>query len=172
MEKEILAVGDSAALEIILSTRKYKSRVVKKPRIQTNEGPPDKHVQISANVVIRPDSTYPIVINPYKIDLSQFTEKVIKKAKFKITNVSDQKLDINLTSLPRGLFEVKLPKSIKPGSTESGEIKLLDDALEQSFQKSITIQLTDADSSRFTVPIKRTVRDMTKKLGAKAAPGK
>jgi len=172
LEKEIIAVGDSAALEIIFSTRKYKSRVAKKPRIQTNEGPPDKYVQISADVVLRPDSTYPIVINPYKIDLSQFTEKVIKKAKFKITNVSDQELDISLKSLPRDLFEVSLPGSIKPGGTESGEIKLLNDALEKSFEKSITIQLTDADSSRFTIPIKRTVRDMTKKLGATEAPGK
>jgi hypothetical protein len=172
LDKEILAVGDSAALEIILSTRRYKSRVVKKPRIQTNEGPPDKHVQISANVVVRPDSTYPIVINPYKIDLSQFTEKVIKKAKFMITNVSDQELDVSLKSLPRDIFEVKLPKRIKPGSTESGEIKLMDGALGQSFQKSITIELTDADSSRFTIPVKRTVRDMTKRLGAKGNSGK
>ena len=162
MEKDLLAVGDSTILEIILSTKKYRNRLMKRPRIKTNEGPPDKHVQISAEVVLRPDSTYPIIISPYKIDMSQFTEKVIDKAKFKITNVSDQEISLDMISFPGELMEVKLPQKIKPGKTEKGEIKLKSEVLEESFYKSFTLELNDEKKTRFTIPVKRTVKDMTK----------
>jgi hypothetical protein len=59
LEKKVLAVGDSTRLEIIFSTKRYKGKVSKRPRIKTNEGPPDKHVQISASMMPRPDSTNP-----------------------------------------------------------------------------------------------------------------
>jgi len=162
LEKELLAVGDSTILEIILSTKKYRNRLLKKPRIQTNEGPPDKSVQVSANVILRPDSTYPLIISPYKIDMSQFTEKVIDKAKFKITNVSDQKLNLDLISYSDDIMEIKLPKEIKPGKTEKGEIKLKSDKITESFYKSFTLELNDEKKTRFTIPVKRTVKDMTK----------
>ncbi|MCK4632706.1 MAG: DUF1573 domain-containing protein [candidate division Zixibacteria bacterium] len=164
----MLAVGDSTTLEIIFSTKRYRGDSRKRPKIQTNEGPPDKFVTIIANIVQRPDSTYPIVINPYKIDMSQFTDKVIKKAKFKITNVSDQKLKLTMVALPEGLMKIKLPKSIDPGKTVEAEVKLHKDILGESFHKSFTFEMDDADKSRFTVPIKRTVKNMTKKAGKKA----
>ena len=161
MEKDVIAVGDSTRLEIIFSTKRYRGQSRKRPNIQTNEGPPDKYVSISANVVQRPDSTYPIIINPYKIDMSQFTKKKIKKAKFKITNVSDQKLNLSMVALPKELMEIKLPKSIDPGKTAEAEVKLHKDKLEESFHKSFTFEMDDEESSRFTIPIKRTVKDMT-----------
>ena len=76
LEKSEIAVGDSTRLEIIFNTKKYTKRITKSPRIQTNEGPPDKRVQIISEVVARPDSTYPVVIIPYKLDLTQFGEKI------------------------------------------------------------------------------------------------
>ena len=87
MEKKEIAVGDSTRLEIIFSTKQYKTRVTKRPSIQTNEGPPNKRVQIIATVVLRPDSTYPLVMRPYKLDLTQFGDKVRKDIEFTI-NIS------------------------------------------------------------------------------------
>ena len=69
LEKSIIAPGDSAKLEIIFSTKKYKNRVSKSPRILTNEGQTEKNIRISTHVVTRPDSTYAVVISPYKLDL-------------------------------------------------------------------------------------------------------
>lgn len=154
----MLAVGDSTKLEIIFSTKRYKNRVTKRPRIQTNEGPPNKYVQIVSHVVERPDSTYPVIIRPYKLDLSQFTQKVRDKITFEIKNVSDMKLDLSLVSVPEGLFELDLPKSVKPGGEVKGTLKLKKKAISESFQKSFTIQLNDEKKSRFTIPVKRTVR--------------
>ena len=154
----MLAVGDSTKLEIIFSTKRYKNRVTKRPRIQTNEGPPDKYVQIVSHIVERPDSTYPVIIRPYKLDLSQFTQKVRDKITFEIKNVSDMDLDISLISAPHGLFELDMPKSVKAGGEIKGTLKLKKDAISESFEKSFTIELNDEKKSRFTVPIKRTVR--------------
>lgn len=155
----MLAVGDSTRLEIIFSTRRYKGQISKRPKIKTNEGPPDKFVQISSMVTQRPDSTYPIIIEPYKLDLSQFGEKVVKEKKFTIKNVSDQNLKVSLVSMPDGLFDFKLPKTIKPGKKSEGELKLIKEAYGDTFEKSVTIEVTDAkeEATRFTIPVKRTI---------------
>jgi len=166
LEKTDLAVGDSTRLEIIFDTKTYKSKVTKRPRIQTNEGPPDKHVTITATVVPRPDSTYPVVITPYKLDLSQFSEKPIDQADFRITNVSDQPLHVSLVADEASLFSVKLPETIPPGETAGGQLKLHKDAMAQSFEKSFTFELDDSANSRFTVPVKRTVRVPNQASGA------
>lgn len=154
----MLAVGDSTRLEIIFSTKKYKNRVSKRPRIQTNAGPPDKTVQIISHVVARPDSTFPVVIKPYKLDLSQFTEKVRDQINFKITNVSDDDMDLRIISEEPDYFNVSLPKSIGAGKTIEGTLKLTRNHLKNSFDKSFTFELSDEKGSRFTVPVKRTIR--------------
>jgi len=156
-------------LEIIFSTKRYRNRVTKRPRIETNEGPPHKFVQITSQVVARPDSTYPIVIKPYKLDISQFSPtKVRDQMKFNIKNVSDQDVQITLIDRPEGLFDLELPKTVAAGKTAEGTIKLHPDALKDSFAKSITIELNDQSKSRFTIPIKRTVHTPGKATTAKA----
>ncbi|MFH1373772.1 MAG: hypothetical protein ABII79_08260 [bacterium] len=156
----MLAVGDSTRLEIIFHTKKYKKRITKRPQIQTNEGPPDKRVEIISHITERPDSTYPIVIQPYKLDLSQFSEKIIKDKKFEIANVSDQKLELSVVGMPEGLFEIEVPKSIKPGKSGQGRLKLLEATFGDSFEKSVTIEVVGAEDkevSRFTIPVKRSL---------------
>jgi len=154
----VLPVGDSAKLEIIFDTKTYKSKVSKRPKIQTNEGPPDKMVTITATITPRPDSTYPVVITPYKIDMSQFSDKVIDEAEFTINNVSEQVLDISMIAYAKDYFSVEFPDKIQPGKSASGKIKINKDYLAKSFDKSFTFELNDQQTSRFTVPVKRTIR--------------
>lgn len=161
MSKKELAVGDSTRLEIIFSTKTYKNRITKRPKIQTNEGPPDKRVQIIATVVARPDSTYPLLMKPYKLDLSQFGEKLRDKIDFTIENVSDEKIDLSIISFAHEYFDVNLPSSIDPGKKASCSLKLKKEAHKQNFEKSFTIETSDADKSRFTIPVKRQVRNST-----------
>ena len=134
----------------------------KNPRITTNEGPPDKRVGIETTVVVRPDSTYPAIIDPYKLDLSQFSEKKVWQKEFEITNVSDVPLEVTLIALPIGLMKVELPDRIEPGESGKGRVTLLDGAMEESFEKSFTFELSDEEHSRFTVPVKRSMRTPTK----------
>ncbi len=109
----------------------------------------------------RPDSTYPLIINPYKLDLSQGTDKVIDKIEFTIKNVSDAKLDLKLVSHAYDFFEVELPKSIAAGESAKGKLKLLPSSLDKSLEKSLTIEVSDTNKSRFTVPVKRSLKNGT-----------
>ena len=155
----MVAVGDSSKLEIIFHTKTYKAKMTKRPKIQTNEGPPDKRVSITANVTPRPDSTYPIRMQPYKLDLSQLSDKVIDEIGFTITNVSEEKLDLTMISYSAAMFDVDLPETIGPGKTVKAEVKLTDDGRSKSFEKSFTLELNDKNKTRFTIPVKRTLRN-------------
>ncbi len=99
-----------------------------------------------------------MIFKPYKFDISQYGEKTRKKLEFTITNVTDEKLDIDLVDMPSGMFKLSLPKSVKPGKTAKGKIELLDEFVSEEFQKSITIELTGKETNRFTVPVKRVIR--------------
>ncbi|UCE23947.1 MAG: hypothetical protein JSU74_11700 [Candidatus Zixiibacteriota bacterium] len=145
-------------MEIIFNTGKYKRKITKKPRINTNEGPPGKNVQISAYIVERPDSTYPVSIKPYKLDLTQFGEKVRDQVKFRITNVSDKSVNTSMIATSSEYFEVDLPSSVGPGESAEGVLKLKEFALDKEFEKSFTFDLDDAPKTRFTVPVRRKLR--------------
>jgi hypothetical protein len=77
---------------------------------------------------------------------------------FKITNVSEENVEISLIDMPEGMFKLNLPKKVKAGKTEEGSIEILDDYVSQEFKKSITIQLNDKATTRFTIPVERTIR--------------
>ena len=108
----------------------------------------------------RPDSTYPIVIKPYKLDISQFSQtKIRDEMKFNITNMSDEDLKVALISKPEGMFDLTLPNKVEAGKSAQGTLKLRPEAVETSFEKSFTIELSDSKSTRFTVPVKRKVQN-------------
>ncbi len=157
LEKDELGIGDSTQLEIIYSTKTSLDRVSKSPSIQTNEGPPDKRLQIVATIVAHPDSTFPLVIQPYKLDLSQKTENTIDKIEFGIRNVSDKELKVDFISGAPDYFQVELPKTIKPGELAKGRLVLHKQVLNQAFEKSFTIQAGDDAGTRFTIPVKRAL---------------
>ncbi len=143
---------------MIFDSKNYNGKVTKRPRITTNEGPPDKYVQIMVDITQRPDSTYPIVVKPYKLDLTQFGEKVRSEIKFTIANVSDKDIEATVVSVPTELMDLTLPKTIKAGKTAEGMVKLSKQGVDSKFEKTITIQLNDDKASRFTIPIKRDIR--------------
>jgi len=158
LQKSTLAPGESTELEIIFSTRTYSGRITKRPRIETNEASQPRYVPIYANVVTRPDSTYPLQVRPYKLDLSQFGTTVRDQMKFTLANVSDTSLGVTLVYFPDDLIAVEIPETIGARSDVDAVVRLDEDALEQSFEKSITLRLGDRSGSRYTIPIKRQVR--------------
>ncbi len=118
----------------------------------------------------RPDSTYPVINTPYKVDMSQFTEKKVTRKKLEIANVSDEDLQISLVAWAKEYFDVKMPESVRAGKTVEAEIILHEDVYDKSFDKSLTFELSDEKHSRFTIPVKRTVRNV-KAAGRHAAGG-
>jgi hypothetical protein len=108
--------------------------------------------------VRRPDSTYPVIVKPYKLDLSQIGETVRDEMKFTIENVSETDLDLSLIDDRKDLFQLELPETIPAGKTAEGILRLTDKGIEEEFEKSFTFSLSDETGTRFTVPIRRKIR--------------
>lgn len=162
LESNHLAGGDSTRLEIIFSTGKRSGQVSKSPSIQTSAAGPDQRVRIVTNIITRPDSTYPVIIKPYKLTIGQFADKPRKELSFTIENVSKDEIPIRLIAHPSDLFDVDLPTTIAPRSSAKCSLALKEAGSTGSFEKSFTIELGDAKKTRFTVPVKHIVTPVSK----------
>jgi hypothetical protein len=160
IDKDALAPKDSTRLEIIFNTGTYVGQVEKQPRVMANDSSGERMIHFRANVMARPDSTYPVVVTPYKLDLSQFGEKQRTDIKFSVRNGATQPLTLTVISSSSDYFTVQLPKTVAPGQSVDGLVKLTKEALNKDFEKSFTFQVGDERQSRFTVPVKRTMRQM------------
>ena len=160
LEKDQIAAGDSARLEIIFSTRTYRGQVAKTPRFETNEGGPAQILEIKTFVQARPDSAYPLTVKPYKLDMSQFGTTERGEVTFSLINRSDTELHPTLVDYDVEMFEITLPKTIEPGKPAEAKLVLKEGASAGEFEKSFTFQVDDAEGSRFTVPVKRVIRDL------------
>jgi hypothetical protein len=170
LEKRVLAPGDSTVVEIIFSTGQYGGRVNKTAYITANTGEPERRIIISTEVLARVDSTYPVVISPYVLDLGQSTDPKSEQARFTIRNASDRELIPSLTVYPRDVFEIKLPKRVKAGESAEATLHLKSGA-PAAFMKSFTIALDDTKNSRFTMIARRNAPAKLVAQPAKA-PGK
>ena len=157
LEKSVLAPGEGTAVEIIFSTGQYNGPVTKHPRLETNANPSSRNLVFRATVTGRPDSTSPLLIRPYKLDLSQFGPTVRDQMKFTVSNTSDEEVSLALVSASN-LFSVSLPDKIAAGQSAEGTIQLNQTALSESFEKSFTFRVNDSTLPRFTVPVKRAIQ--------------
>ena len=144
----MLAPGDSTRLQILFKTGHYRNHVEKSPRIESNAGDIPNNIRIESYVVARPDSTFPLVISPYKLDISQFGEKTRDKMTFKVTNVSDKSLKVSVIDRAPDKFDVDLPKKVGAGETIEGTLTLTEDAVLSEFESSLTFEVNDAMKSQ------------------------
>ncbi len=114
---------------------------------------------IHANCVQRPDSTFPVVVKPYKLDISQFGDRTRDRMNFTITNVSEGDVSLALVAGLVDIGTVELPETIKAGQSARGQIVLNADVLEDDFEKSFTFEVGEETKTRFTVPVKRSVKN-------------
>lgn len=170
LQKNMLAAGDSTQLEVIFSTGHYYNQVTKMPRIQTNEGPPDKFVRITTYIQPNPDSMYPIVIKPFKLDLSKIGENGSNEVTFSVHNRTAQLLKLAMIAAPTDCMEISLPKEIPAGKSVEGTVKIKKEFLQKQILKSFTFQLNDEHKTRFTVPVNRTPTTEAQTVDKAAAP--
>lgn len=167
LKKDVLVAGESTELEIIFSTRRYNGKVMKHPSITSNGSANPLKVTIQTDVITRPDSAYPVIISPYKLDISQFGERLRDEMNFTLENRSDKDLKPTLIDYPADLMTVTLPELIPAGGSVKGKVELAESALPQEFEKSITLQFDDQGNSRYSIPVKRAVS--TPKASANAS---
>lgn len=138
-------------------TGKHTGTNSKSPAIQTNEGPPQRKVTIRATVVQQPDSTYPIIIKPYRLYVSRVDTTEIDFAKFTVRNVSDADLGLTVIGAPPGYFNLEVPENVPAGDSVHCKLTVNPEFLSEAFEKSITLQLSDDAQTRFTIPVTRRI---------------
>jgi len=131
--------------------------LVKSPSITTNESAAARRITIMANVEAKPDSTYPIIINPYRLFVSRVGKTDVTTATFTITNVSNSDLKLSVVDKPRGIYKISIPKVVKAKSAVTCRLKLLPGQTLNAFENCFTIELSDTTKTRFTVPVTRRI---------------
>ena len=162
LKDSVLAPGDSTSLEIIFETKSFRGFVAKKPYLETNISEEKIYLRIDAELFPKPESILPVGFEPFKLDVSQFTEKPRSKAKFHLVNKSDKDYEIKMIDIKDKVFDIKMPKKIKAGETIEGILTVHDDKLDTQFQSSFTIQLNDDFQTRISLPIRRILRNIKK----------
>jgi hypothetical protein len=154
-----IAPGDSVLLKIILDTKRFTGFVGKRPSFTTNAGDTVIGVKIYAEMVLIPDSTSPVVLSPPRVAVSQFSTTPHRRGQFTIENRADSDVEITAVDTSGRSFSVSLPEKIEKGGSAEAAILVHEDAVETTFQESITFEATSADErSRYSVPVQRIYR--------------
>lgn len=162
LKDSVLAPGDSTVMEIIFSTKSYVGYVTKKPYLETNASEEKVMVTIHAELFPEPEKMTPLQLNPFRLDVSQFTIAPRRKGTFEIINVTDREYQITPIDISGKSFTVTLPEKIGPGETVIGTVWVNEDAIESAFEQSLTFEINDDGLSRYTLPVRRHYRPRTK----------
>jgi hypothetical protein len=159
IDKYNLGPNDSTGITVELSTRNFSGRISKRPIIEIEGAPARALFRVRANVVSDQDSTYPVIIDPLKIEIKRVSGDKISDFEFSFKNISDEELRLQLIKAPRDMIKLKYPKKIKAGQTKTGKIKLEDKYRDIEFKESVTFQLNDQSETRFTIPINHIIEN-------------
>lgn len=127
----------------------------KTTRIFSND-PTDSIIQISiqADVKAEPYSDFPVQVSPMIVDLSPEEVEENSEIEVNVKNATSDGLDIEIVDMPSDYIKGELSsKLVKPSEEVKLKVKLKREAEDTKLTKSITLQLSDQDSSRFTVPV-------------------
>ena len=104
----------------------------------------------------KPDSNFSVQISPNILDFTTADLGESPEIEVKIRNTTISDLGIKIVDTPIEFVESKLSsKMLKPSGEVKLKVRLKREAKETSLTKSITLELADQDSSRFTVPVKK-----------------
>lgn len=102
----------------------------------------------------KPDSNFSVQISPNVLDFNAIDLAQNAEMEVVIRNITSTDLGIKIVDTPRELVESTLSsKMVKPSGEVKLKVKLKREAKKASLTKSITLELGDQDSSRFTVPV-------------------
>lgn len=159
LKDSVLAPGDSTELEIIFSTKRFRGLTEKKTAILSNAANEAKSwVTFISDLSQESEEMRPLVVNPMRVDVSQFTKTPRRRAKFLIENRSDEDFGLSIIDSYDLNFTIELPKKIKAGETVEATVIVNENEINEEFTQSFTFQLDDQNKTRYSVPVKRTVR--------------
>lgn len=158
LKDSVLAPGDSSSFQIIFSTHSYRGYITKKPVLTTNADEEKITCEINAEVIVDLEQLHPVRMNPYKLDVSQFTVEPRRNASAWIKNLTDQDLGLALIDSTGKDFVLKFPDAVKANDSVEIVVTVNEDAIEREFDQSFTFYVADDEHTRFSLPIKRMYR--------------
>lgn len=159
-----LAPGESTHVELIFSSGHYGSHVTKNAHILSNESGSVPSLIFHADVRPVPimDSLDVFNVKPCLVDLDGYKDREDRKLEYDLTlkNRSDQDLSFRVVDRPTGLVDLDFPEgqAVHPGETMKFAARFDKAIASEVFTKSITIEASDKDRTRLTVPISKTMR--------------
>ncbi|MBK7090953.1 MAG: DUF1573 domain-containing protein [bacterium] len=155
IKKEVVAPGDSTAVELIFtSVETYRGTMQKTATVTCNDDARGTFsLRFKATINTSPDSAQPAQLSPWNVD---FTEAMrAKEVEMSVKNVSKEPLTLALVSYPFEFINVTLPSGdIAPGKSGVIKVKIAPGCKESNFEKSFTFTTgRAADSKRYTVPV-------------------
>ncbi len=162
-EATTLAPGESTHVELIFSTGHYSSHVTKSAHILSTESGHVPSLIFHADVRPAMDSVDIFSVQPYMLDLDKNDNGDTKydlEYKMALKNLTDEDLSFNLVDQPDGLVDLDFPqgKKLSPGETQNFTARFDKAVASEVFTKSFTIEASDKDHTRITVPILKTMR--------------
>lgn len=97
--------------------------------------------------------TYPITINPWSNVFIPTSEDFVRRLDFQMTNLSGSNFTLNQISWPDTIFAFSIPKEIPAVSTIDVAVYADQSSYATGVRKSLTFELNDVDSTRFTIPV-------------------
>jgi hypothetical protein len=104
------------------------------------------------------DTAIKLEVNPQTLDFGPLGKKLRRELETKITNLSQEEMQLTIVGCPPEFFEeVELSKDkIKPNKTAKLEVRLKRESEDQRFQKSITLEAKGKSTTlRFTLPVQK-----------------
>ena len=112
------------------------------------------------------ETNYPLELNP--VSLNVLVEEMNETFKVKMKNISKDTYKAKLVSYNPEFMEVSVDqRDIRPGDIRDIEVTLVNPQKHgpAGFERSFTIELSDPDKTRFTVPFKLS-KHQTKRVSA------
>jgi hypothetical protein len=155
LESNEIAAGDSVLASFVWDTRRSHGPLFRYPRIYSNAASSPLKMDITAHIMIDPDSLRPVYARPFKFELARHAGRSIDSVSFRIINESEQDVTASIASLLPKECEISLPATIPAKGEATGYASVKPEFLDKEFETSITVGVSIADDHYITIPIRR-----------------
>jgi hypothetical protein len=154
----VLAPGESTPFHIVLSTKGFIGNISKRPSFETNDGSGPIYLKMFTYVLTDLASAGSVYIDPPRVDVSQFTVRPRRKARFAIVNHSDRDINVAVVDSSFKSFNLEVPELVKAHDSAFGQVTVHKNALKDDFQQSATFEFTGDTRTRFSMQVQRMYR--------------
>jgi len=149
----VVAVGDSAEVELIYSSSKgHGGPFSKSATVTCNDNDRGSfQLNLKGKGYEKPDSLTPLTLSTGLLTWEPVARS--KEAKLVVKNVSNKPVKMHVVSQPYGYLKITLPDSeIKPGKEKEIKVKIDPSQKDTLFKKSFTFEVNDSLGTRYTIP--------------------